>query len=75
MNENKFTTYLLYAVGEIILIMVGVFIAIQIDGQNQERLEIEAGLDNHQEIMNNPRKDSAFVNSITYYIFHVYRKN
>lgn len=31
LSKNQFTTYLPYAVGEIILVVVGILIAIQID--------------------------------------------
>lgn len=37
MNENKFTTYLLYAVGEIVLVVVGILIAVQIDTWSDSR--------------------------------------
>ena len=37
MNENKFTTYLLYAIGEIILVVVGILVAIQIDTWKEDR--------------------------------------
>lgn len=37
MKENKITTYLLYAIGEIILVVVGILIAVSIDNYNQER--------------------------------------
>lgn len=37
MKENKFTTYLLYAVGEIILVVVGILIAVSIDNWNSDR--------------------------------------
>lgn len=37
MNENKFTTYLLYAIGEIILVVVGILIAVQIDEWNKDQ--------------------------------------
>lgn len=37
MSENKFTTYFLYAVGEIILVVIGILIAIQIDHWNENR--------------------------------------
>ena len=56
--NNKFTTYLMYAIGEIILVVVGILIAVQIDGWNQERLEAKAELDNYQDIINDLRKDS-----------------
>ncbi|MEZ4810061.1 MAG: DUF6090 family protein [Allomuricauda sp.] len=39
LHENKFTKYLLYAVGEIVLVVIGIFIAIQLNGWNQNRIE------------------------------------
>lgn len=41
MNENKFTTYLLYAVGEIILVVLGILIAVQIDDWNEGRKQLD----------------------------------
>ncbi|RYM34927.1 hypothetical protein ERX46_06005 [Brumimicrobium glaciale] len=35
--ENKFGKYLLYAVGEIILVVIGILIALQINNNNEER--------------------------------------
>ena len=35
--KNKFSKYILYALGEIILVVIGILIAIQINGWNQER--------------------------------------
>ncbi|GAA4324700.1 hypothetical protein GCM10023115_41620 [Pontixanthobacter gangjinensis] len=37
LSENKFTKYLLYAIGEIILVVVGILIALQIDTWNDQR--------------------------------------
>lgn len=37
--NNKFTTYLLYAIGEIILVVVGILIAISIDDWNNSKNE------------------------------------
>ena len=34
MKENKLTTYLLYAVGEIFLVVVGILIALSLDNWN-----------------------------------------
>ncbi len=39
MSENKFTKYLLYAIGEIILVVIGILIALQINNWNEERKE------------------------------------
>ena len=37
MKENKITTYLLYAVGEILLVVIGILIAVKIESLNQEK--------------------------------------
>ena len=37
LTENRFSKYLLYAVGEILLVVVGILIALQIDNWNEER--------------------------------------
>ncbi|WP_445383631.1 DUF6090 family protein [Robiginitalea sp. IMCC43444] len=42
LSENKFSRYLLYAVGEVLLVVFGILIALQIDNWNEERkLRIE----------------------------------
>ena len=37
LTRNKFTTYLLYAVGEIFLVVIGILIALQINSWNQDQ--------------------------------------
>ena len=37
LTENKFSKYLLYAIGEIILVVIGILIALQININNEER--------------------------------------
>ena len=37
LTRNKFTAYLLYAVGEIILVVIGILLALQINSWNRER--------------------------------------
>ncbi len=37
LTDNKFSKYLLYAVGEILLVVIGILIALQIDNWNEER--------------------------------------
>jgi hypothetical protein len=39
LTDNKFSKYLLYAVGEIILVVIGILIALQINNWNEERKE------------------------------------
>lgn len=38
-SENKFTKYLIYAVGEIILVVIGILIALSINNWKQDQLE------------------------------------
>ncbi|WP_282055526.1 DUF6090 family protein [Maribacter luteus] len=37
-SENKFSKYLLYAIGEIVLVVIGILIALAIDNSNQNRV-------------------------------------
>jgi sensor domain CHASE-containing protein len=39
LTENKFSKYLLYAIGEIILVVIGILIAIQLNNLNENRKE------------------------------------
>ncbi|WP_432410518.1 DUF6090 family protein [Rasiella sp. SM2506] len=39
LTENKFSKYLLYAIGEIILVVIGILIALNINNWNEERKE------------------------------------
>ncbi len=41
MEQNKIRTYLLYAVGEIALVMIGILLALQVNNWNQERLAVK----------------------------------
>lgn len=38
-KENKVSKYLLYAIGEIVLVVIGILIALQINNWNQERID------------------------------------
>lgn len=40
MNNNKFGKYLLYALGEIILVVIGILIALKVNNINQERIRV-----------------------------------
>ena len=39
LTENKFSKYLLYAIGEIVLVVIGILIALQINNWNQKKQE------------------------------------
>tara|TARA_R110002073_G_scaffold319700_1_gene494494 strand:- start:24256 stop:24981 length:726 start_codon:yes stop_codon:yes gene_type:complete len=42
LTENKFSKYMLYAIGEIILVVIGILIALQINNWNSNRIEKES---------------------------------
>jgi uncharacterized membrane protein YgaE (UPF0421/DUF939 family) len=37
LSENRFTKYLFYAFGEIILVMIGILLALQVNNWNEQR--------------------------------------
>jgi len=39
LTENKFSKYLIYAIGEIVLVVIGILIALSINNWNQERIQ------------------------------------
>lgn len=39
LTENKFSKYLIYTIGEITLVVIGILIALQVNNQNQIRSE------------------------------------
>jgi len=41
LSENKFSKYLIYAIGEIILVVIGILIALQVNNLNQEKKSSE----------------------------------
>jgi hypothetical protein len=61
--ENKFTKYLLYAFGEIVLVVIGILIALQINNSNEAKKERAREIsylrnlkaDLHKEVENNER--------------------
>jgi hypothetical protein len=44
LTENKFSKYFLYAIGEILLVVIGILIALQIGDLNEERKKNEEGI-------------------------------
>ena len=50
LSENKFTRYLVYAIGEIILVVIGILFALQINNWNSQRVDQRA-IQNYYERM------------------------
>lgn len=51
MEKNKVTTYLLYAVGEIVLVVVGILIAVSIDDWNEVRKDKTKTLEIYERLL------------------------
>lgn len=67
LTDNKFSKYLLYAIGEILLVVIGILIALQVDNWNEERKKQEQGAEFRAQLregvladMENIRKRIAF---------------
>ncbi|RIA09060.1 hypothetical protein OE09_0888 [Flavobacteriaceae bacterium MAR_2010_72] len=66
LSENKFRKYLLYALGEIILVMIGILLAFQVSSWKEQRdnkkLELQMMADLNSEFRNNLTKIKASIN-------------
>ncbi len=64
LSENKITKYLLYAFGEIILVVIGILIALQINEWNNAKKAREKELAYLEEIKDNLLLDSKNIDSV-----------
>ncbi|MCO5726077.1 DUF6090 family protein [Robiginitalea marina] len=55
LSNNKFSSYLLYAIGEILLVVIGILIALQVNNWNEGRLERKEEV----EVLKSVKKDLA----------------
>jgi hypothetical protein len=60
-NENKFSKYLLYAIGEIILVVIGILIAINLNNSNQQKV-LKEGVNNQLSLL----KQSVYKDSLSF---------
>jgi hypothetical protein len=57
--ENKFSKYLIYAIGEIILVVIGILIALQINNWNEKRILTDKEVRLLNEMLNELKTDSS----------------
>ena len=62
-NEGKTTNYLKYAIGEIVLVVIGILIALQINNWNEQRKLNQKDLQLCKELLNDALADSIFFQS------------
>lgn len=53
METNQFRRYLLYAIGEVLLVMVGILLALYVNNKNEEEKQFQKSLEILQEIREN----------------------
>ena len=58
LSENKFTKYLIYAIGEIVLVVIGILIALNINNWNEEQKREAQEFKMLNELLGNLRMDS-----------------
>ena len=63
-SENKFSKYLLYAVGEIILVVIGILIALQINNANEISKEKQQAIKYEQNIISELQSDLKMLNGL-----------
>lgn len=61
LNENKFSKYLIYAIGEILLVVIGILIALQINKWNESNKLIAAKHVYYQQLLKDLANDSAYI--------------
>ena len=64
LTDNKFSKYLLYAIGEIVLVMIGILLALQVNNWNERRKADKIGVKYLMGIQNDLKNDIALADSI-----------
>lgn len=67
LTENKFTKYLMYAFGEIILVVIGILIALQINNWNEQRKQAKNYINILKTIKNDMVADTTKIGQILEY--------
>lgn len=58
LEENRFSKYLLYAIGEIVLVVIGILIALQINNWNEQRKQSNLEVSYYENLYGDIREDS-----------------
>ncbi len=64
LSENKFSNYLIYAIGEIILVVIGILIALQINNWNEKRKEKAKTQAFYIQLLDDLKEDKAYAQFI-----------
>ncbi len=66
-ENNKFSNYLIYAIGEIFLIVMGILIALQIDNWNNEKVDRENERKTYQNVKSQVQEDMKALSEVIDY--------
>ena len=67
LKENRFVNYLKYAFGEIVLVVIGILIALQINNWNENRKSSKIRNNYYKQVLQDLAKDTIYIhNNITY---------
>lgn len=72
LSENKFSKYLIYALGEILLVVIGILIALKINNWNQNRIERNKESNYIENINKEFLLNKRQLDSVTFYHHKVY---
>lgn len=64
LGNNRFSQYLIYAIGEIFLVVIGILIALQINNWNENKKQRRYELKMLNELSNSLRKDKKYLGSL-----------
>ncbi len=70
LSENKFSKYLIYAIGEIVLVVIGILIALQINNWNEGRKEFNKSKALLEEFKRDLARDTVESNYVTGKLAH-----
>ncbi len=62
LSENKFSKYLIYAIGEIVLVVIGILIALQINNWNENRKSSKIRNNYYKQVLQDLAKDTIYIN-------------
>jgi len=63
-EEDNIRKYLLYAIGEILLVVIGILIALQVNNWNEERIEQRVAMDIRSSILQDLNRDIESIDSL-----------
>lgn len=59
-KENRFSRYMLYAIGEIVLVVIGIMIALQVNNLNEQNKAERLAVDYKIMVKSDLQRDTAF---------------